>query len=323
MTLDLSCAFATSSDSHEHARIAEDLGYARAWFYDSPALYPDVWVQLCRAAERTRRIGLGPGVLVPSLRHPMVNAAAIATLVSLAGARRVAVAVGSGFTGRLTMGQRPMKWSSVREYVRVLKALLRGEQAEWEGGVLQMLHPEGYGAPRPIEMPIIIAAAGPKGIAAAHEVGDGVFGAPSPIPGFKWSVALTFGTVLRDGEDPGSARVLGAAGHAAPVLFHWALENKQLKMLPDGDAWAAAYASVPERLRHLALHDQHLIGINERDRPFITGERLVKQGLALTRAGWRERVAMLESLGATEIAYQPAGPDIASELQAFASAVRG
>ncbi|HTY55452.1 MAG TPA: LLM class flavin-dependent oxidoreductase, partial [Candidatus Binataceae bacterium] len=112
MALTLSCAFATSSESHEHARIAEQLGYTRAWFYDSPALYPDVWVQLCRAAERTSRIGLGPGVLVPSLRHPMVNAAAIATLVSIAGESRVAIAIGSGFTGRLTMGQRPMKWSA-------------------------------------------------------------------------------------------------------------------------------------------------------------------------------------------------------------------
>src|SRR5712691_9224075 len=130
MTIELSCAFAHSPESHEHVRIAESLGYRRAFFYDSPALYPDVWVQLCRAAERTRRIGLGPGVLVPSLRHPMVNAAAIATLVSIAGAGRVAVALGSGFTGRLTMGQRPMRWSDVSEYVRVLRALLHGDEAE-------------------------------------------------------------------------------------------------------------------------------------------------------------------------------------------------
>src|SRR5882672_3618184 len=129
MSIELSCGFATSPESHEHARIAESLGYRRAFFNDSPALYPDVWVQLCRAAERTARIGLGPGVLVPSLRHPMVNAAAIATLVDLAGPDRIAVGLGSGFTGRLTMGQRPMKWSAVREYVTVLRALLRGEEA--------------------------------------------------------------------------------------------------------------------------------------------------------------------------------------------------
>ena len=125
MALTLSCAFATSPETAEHARIAEDLGYARAWFYDSPALYPDVWVQLCRAAERTTRIGLGPGVLIPSLRHPMVSAAAIATLVGIAGPERVAVGVGSGFTGRLTMGQRPLRWSHVSAYARVLRALQR------------------------------------------------------------------------------------------------------------------------------------------------------------------------------------------------------
>ena len=323
MPLTLSCAFATSTLSHEHARIAEDLGYARAWFYDSPALYPDVWVQLCRAAERTTRIGLGPGVLVPSLRHPMVNAAAIATLVSIAGADRIAVAIGSGFTGRLTMGRRPMQWSRVSEYVRVLRALLRGEQVEWEGGVVQMLHPKDHGAPRPIDVPFVIAAAGPKGIAAARELGDGVFGAATPIAGFDWSVVLTFGTVLDDGEDPGCARVLAAAGHAASVVFHFALENRLLGMVPRGDEWAAAYDRVPAPVRHLALHDQHLVAVNERDRHFVTRELIVQQGLALTRAGWRERVAMLESSGATEIAYQPAGADIPRELEAFASAVHG
>ena len=323
MPITLSCAFATSDQSHEHARVAEQLGYARAWFYDSPALYPDVWVQLCRAAERTTTIGLGTGVMIPSLRHPMVTAAAIGTLVSLAGAERVAVGIGSGFTGRLTMGQRPLKWSYVRSYVAALRALLRGEQIEWEGGVVAMMHPEGYAPRRPIDVPIVIAAAGPKGIAAAHELGDGVFGAPMPIAGFAWSVVLTFGTVLEDGEDPGSARVLAAAGHAAPVLFHYALENDQLGLLPNGEQWAAAYVDVPPPLRHLALHDRHLIAINGRDRPFVTGELLAANGFALTRAGWRERAAMLASMGATEIAYQPAGPDIARELETFASAIAG
>ncbi len=82
--MDISCAFATSSDSPAHVELAETLGYRRAWLYDSPALSPDVWMILTRCAERTSRIGLGPGVLVPSLRHPMVNAAAIAELAGQA-----------------------------------------------------------------------------------------------------------------------------------------------------------------------------------------------------------------------------------------------
>ncbi len=94
-------------------------------------------------------------------------------------------------------------------------------------------------------------------------------------------------------------------------------------MVRRGEEWDAAYEAVPKRIRHLALHDQHLIAINDRDRPFVTGPTLVQHGLALTRAGWRECIALVESAGATEIAYQPAGPDIAKELETFASAARG
>jgi 5,10-methylenetetrahydromethanopterin reductase len=321
MPLTLSCAFATSNDSHAHARVAESLGYRRAWFYDSPALYPDVWVQLCRAAERTERIGLGPAVLVPSLRHPMTNAAAIATLAQLAGRERVAVAIGSGFTGRLTLGQRPLPWKYVCEYVRALRGLLRGEAVEWEGRAIQMMHPPGYGTPRPLEVPFVIAAAGAKGIAAARELGDGVFGSAA-IGGFAWSVLLAMGTVLDPGESPGSERALAAAGHAAAVGLHWAIEHGQLGALPNGAEWAAVYESVPEPRRHLALHDQHLIAVNARDRAFVSGELLAKQGLALDRAGWRAKLAALEAQGVTEIAYQPAGPNVPRELEAMAEAAR-
>jgi 5,10-methylenetetrahydromethanopterin reductase len=323
VALEMSCAFNTSLESHQHAAVAEQLGYRRAWFYDSPALYADVWTQLCRAAERTERIGLGPAVMVPSLRHPMANAAGIATLVSLAGADRVAISVGSGFTGRLTLGQRPLPWRQVSEYVRVIKALLRGEDAEWEGAVIRMMQHPGFGPDRPIDVPFLFGVQGPKGIAAAKELADGVFTTGRPVAGFDWSALLTFGTVLEDGEDPGSARSVAAAGHAAGVLFHFALEFDQLDRLPNGKQWAAAYDEVPASERHLALHDGHMALVNERDRPFVTGETLAGAGLAMDRAGWRAKLAELEADGATEVAYQPAGPDVPRELEAFASVVRG
>ncbi len=145
----------------DHVVAAEHLGFHRAWLYDSPALYPDVWASLAMAATRTSRIGLGPGVLIPSLRHPMVNAAAIAMLSELAPGR-LTVAVGSGFTGRMTMGQKPLSWTFVRRYVETLEALLRGEAVEWEGGLIQMMHPQGFGPSRPIEVPIILGVGGPQ-----------------------------------------------------------------------------------------------------------------------------------------------------------------
>src|SRR6266545_3199982 len=110
--MDISCAFPPVPATPDHVALAERLGYRRAWVYDTPALQLDVWATLARAAERTRRIELGPGVLIPSLRHVLVNAAAVATLVDLAPGR-VNVGIGSGFTGRLAMGQRPSAWSLV------------------------------------------------------------------------------------------------------------------------------------------------------------------------------------------------------------------
>lgn len=89
----ISAQFATSLDSPEHIAIAERLGYARAWLFDTPQQSPDVWMMLALAADRTDRIGLGPAVLVPALRHPMVNAAGASALEAMAPGR-TAVAFG-------------------------------------------------------------------------------------------------------------------------------------------------------------------------------------------------------------------------------------
>src|SRR5258705_9843546 len=157
MSLRLSCTFATSMSTPDHVVLAESLGYERAWLYDSPALYPDVWVALARVAEHTDRIGLGPAVLVPSLRHVLTQAAAIATLEQLAPGRAVA-AIGTGFTGRMAMGQKALSWAYTRRYIEQLRGLLRGEQVEVDGAVVQMLHGDGFAPTRPISTPIVVAA---------------------------------------------------------------------------------------------------------------------------------------------------------------------
>ena len=104
--MQISSQFATSLDSPQHIAIAERLGYDRAWLFDTPQQSADVWMILALAAARTERIGLGPGVLVPTLRHPMVNASGAAALCALAPGR-VAVAFGTGFTGARAMGAKP------------------------------------------------------------------------------------------------------------------------------------------------------------------------------------------------------------------------
>lgn len=312
----------------EHIELAELLGYQRAWCYDSPALYPDVWLTLGLAAARTSRIGLGPAVLVPSLRHPMANAAAIATLADLAPGR-VAVAVGAGFTGRMVLGQRPMRWTDVERYVSTLRLLLRGEPAEWEGKWSRMLHPDGFGAARPLEVPILIGADGPKGFAVAAKLGDGVFsaGAWNPDGAVKdWCALLQFGTVFEDGESSDSPRVRDAAGAAVAVVYHAMYERggaEAVKGLPGGDAWLKGVESEPQHLRHLAVHDGHLIASNALDlAAWDAGAASLVESFSLSGSGAAiaERLEAIEQSGVTEVAYQPSGSDIPRELRAFAAA---
>ena len=198
--MDISCAFPANSAAVEQAVLAEELGYERVWIYDSPALYHDVWVTLARIAERTERIGIGPGVLVPHLRHPMTQAAAIATLDELAP-RRLAVAFGAGFTGRLAMGQRMLSRKEFELGVRQVMGLLRGEVVEVDGAATQMLHSAGFAPSRPVDVPVLVNAQGPRGQQFARDIGSGVTVSFRPVPGFEWCAVLSTGTVLEPGED--------------------------------------------------------------------------------------------------------------------------
>jgi 5,10-methylenetetrahydromethanopterin reductase len=319
--MDISCAFPPVPATPDHIALAERLGYRRAWVYDTPALQLDVWMTLARAADRTRVIELGPGVLIPSLRHVLVTAAAVATLVEVAPGR-VNLGIGSGFTGRLAMGQRSNPWAFVAQYARQLRALLAGETVEVDGALTRMIHGPGQAPVRPIRVPIIFGTRGPRGEAVAREVGDGVF-TVTPTAGFAWSSLLTFGTVLEPGEPFDSPRVVAAAGAGAAVVFHRAHDlpgspGPGLDVLPGGAAWRAAIEKVPARERHLHTHLGHLTYVNPIDRPVITGDVIRAYTFTGEAAALRARIPGLQSKGVTEIAFQPAGPDIPRELTAFA-----
>ena len=215
----ISAQFATSLRSPAHIAVAEQLGYDRAWLFDTPHESPDVWMMLALAATRTATIGLGPGVLVPTLRHPMVNASAAAALAALAPGR-VAVAFGTGFAGARALGAAPATWSYVGDYVRAFRALLSGARVSWRGTLMQMMHPDGYAPKRPIDIPILVSALGPKGLEVATDLADGLFtvnGQTRYAAQFAWAALGVHGTVLADGEPLDSPRVRAAAGPGEPI----------------------------------------------------------------------------------------------------------
>jgi len=315
--MEISCGIPPGPRAVEHALVAEELGYERVWLYDSPALYPDVWVWLARIAEATTTIGLGPAVLVPSLRHVLVQANAIATVSALAPGRLV-VAIGTGFTGRMTLGQRPLPWAWVADYIRQLRGLLAGETVEVDDALVRLMPPEGY-LPMPVDVPILIAANGPKGLAVARELGDGVMTIGPTFTEFDTCSVLTFGTVLDPGESADSGRAIAAAGPMAAVAYHGIYEGNpaDVEGLPGGVEWRARIDAIPEAERHLALHEDHFVAVTERDRSVITGDVLRMFTWTDEAPALRARLDALAASGATEVLFAAGGPDVERELRAF------
>ncbi|MFF3575112.1 LLM class flavin-dependent oxidoreductase [Nocardia jiangxiensis] len=323
----ISAHFATSLDSPAHIAVAEQLGYDRAWLHDAPHQGPDVWMMLALAAARTERIGLGPAVLVPALRHPMVNVAGAAALSAMAPGR-VAVAFGTGHSGARAIGAKATTWAYLTDYVRTFRALLRGETVDWNGHHMRMLHPEGHAPRRPIDVPVLISAYGPKGLSVAKELGDGLFtkGDTASAEDFTWVSRPTHGTVLAPGEALNSPRVAAAAGPGNALAYHAAYEfGGDLTALPAGRVWVDTINRVPEADRHFAIFDQHLVGSSEADRAaWEAGSWAAIPTTTLTGTAdeLARRLAAIERDGITEIIYQPTGPDIAAELAAFVAVAK-
>jgi 5,10-methylenetetrahydromethanopterin reductase len=326
-----SCAFPPSVDVVAKARLAERLGYRRVWMFESPALHDDMWIGLARVAEATERIGLATGVAVPGLRHPMVTASAIGTVYELAPGRLI-TAFGTGYTSRSVIGQKPVKWADLTRYVQQVQGLLRGDVVDIDGQPCQMMHLPGFAPQRPIDVPIWIAASGPKGFSVARELDAPgiVLTAIPPEHDGTWAncALLRFGTVLRPGEDHTSPRVIEAVGPGYVSTIHavWQHAGNAVDNLPGGAQWRAALdAARSPHQRHLIAHQGHLTSLTERDRDLITAA-----GPALLRAGWtgdaatiRGRFDQAGAAGISEVIYVPAGPDIDGELEAFAAAASG
>jgi 5,10-methylenetetrahydromethanopterin reductase len=95
--------------------------------------------------------------------------------------------------------------------------------------------------------------------------------------------------------------------------------------LPGGAVWREQLEAIAEDRRHLAIHEGHLVETSDRDRAALaagTSSLIPAFTLTGTAEEVRQRVEAFAAIGVTEIAYQPAGPDITRELEAFAAAVR-
>src|SRR5436305_7673311 len=169
-------AIPTDAESWRVVRRAEELGFSRAWFYDTQMLSADPFVAMAAAAMKTTRIRLGTGVLIPSNRIAAVAANAFASLNKLAPGR-IDFGVGTGFTGRRAMGLGAVKLADMEDYVRIVTALLRGETVETEiegkRRLIRLLNPELGLINTRDPIGLYVAASGPRARRLTARLGAG------------------------------------------------------------------------------------------------------------------------------------------------------
>jgi F420-dependent oxidoreductase-like protein len=162
------------------AQAAEEFGYDSVWVaeaYGSDGVSVLAWI-----AAQTSRIGLGTAVLQMPGRSPAMTAMTAATIDQLSGGRML---LGLGTSGPQVAegwhGQRfGRQLQRTREYFDVVRMALRRERLIYEGETLQLPLPDGPGKalklmiePAQAEIPLFLAAVGPRNTELAGEIADG------------------------------------------------------------------------------------------------------------------------------------------------------
>ena len=156
----------------QRVELAERLGYESA--YITHIAGRDSATALMAYAARSERIMLGTGVMPIYSRTPVATAQSFATLDEFSGGRAI---IGLGVSHRPVVeawyGQsidKPLR--EMREYVGVVRAILRGEDPPQGERFASAFHFMGY-EPRP-DIPIYLAGLSPGMLRLAGEIADGV-----------------------------------------------------------------------------------------------------------------------------------------------------
>ena len=162
---------------------AERLGYDSVW--TAEAYGSDAISLLCWLGARTKTIKLGTGILQISARTPACVAMTAATIDHLSGGRLI---LGVGVSGPQVVegwyGQPfPKPMGRTREFIALLRTMLKREgPVTFSGAHYQLPYKGGSGLGKPLKLimkprradiPIYLAAEGPKNVAMATEIADG------------------------------------------------------------------------------------------------------------------------------------------------------
>lgn len=147
----------------------EEAGFDRLGISDV-VLWPDCYLLETLIAQATSRIGIGSMVTNPYTRHPVVHAAALATLQDVSDGRAFfGIGAGAGLESLGIDYPRPVR--TVRETVDAVRGLLSGSEISVDGETVTLA---GAKLVRPPEqhVPVSIGTRSPQMMALAGEIAD-------------------------------------------------------------------------------------------------------------------------------------------------------
>lgn len=186
-------------------RQAESAGFQHAWFYDSHILWRDPYPVMAACMTETETLRFGPCVTNPDVRDWSVAASLFASL-SIQSGGRFEICVGRGDSSRRMMGFRPATVARMNEFIRAVKGLCRGEPVSYSDCPTEVQLTWSR-----VELPVWVAAYGPKALAAAGEQGDGLV-LQIAEPGLcRWFAEQAIAAGREAGRDLAGYEIMSAA----------------------------------------------------------------------------------------------------------------
>jgi probable F420-dependent oxidoreductase len=189
----------------ELVRLAEQNGFDYGWTYDSHVLWQEPYPLLTLAATSTERIKLGLNVTNPGTREPTVTASAFATLQDVSDGRMV-MGIGRGDSARRVIGQQPVKVAEFEAACAMIRDLMNGRPVRWNDTDIELAWAKG----RP-EIPLYVAGYGPRVLAVAGRVADGVIIQLADPEIVEWIVGQVRAAAEQAGRDPATVKVIACA----------------------------------------------------------------------------------------------------------------
>src|ERR1700751_3997813 len=263
----------------ELIQLAERHGFGYAWTYDSHVLWQESVPMLAVAARETSEIKLGHFVTNPATRDPTVLASAYAALHDLSNGR-MARGPGRGAAAVRYIGRQPMKVADFEQACAMVREFMNGAEVEWNDKALQLK----WGRPELPRIPMWVAGYGPKALAVAGRVADGVIIQLADPEIIQWIMDTARRAAEEAGPDPSQLKgIVGAPAHltadraAAREKVRWSPAMVSNHVMDLIERYGGDGSAVPKALTDY-VHARKFYDYNEHSRvgakngEFVTDE---------------------------------------------------